>query len=141
MAQLRQELIQFSLSIGQLPSPLVVNTETGHDAVDDQQHKFPTCKLPCERIQQLVLVLAVECSGIEDVLKRSVRIDVKAFSNLCNSFRSESTLGVYVGNFALAAAEFFGQLRDHGHCLRELGFPAAELAEDFADGHASEAAV
>jgi hypothetical protein len=66
MAHLRQELIQFSLSIGQLPSPLVANTETGHDAVDDQQHKFPTCKLPCQCIQQLVLVLAVECSGIED---------------------------------------------------------------------------
>jgi len=78
MAQLRQEQIQFSLSMGQLPSPLVVNTETGHDAVDDQQHKITTCKLPRERIQQLVLVLAVECPGIEDVLKRSVRIDTKS---------------------------------------------------------------
>jgi len=117
MAQLRQELIQFSLSIGQLPSSLVVNTETGHDAVDDKQHKFPTRKLPYERVQRVVLMLVVECSGIEGVLKRSVRTDAKAFSNLCNLLRSKSTFDVYVGNFALAAAKFFGQLRDHGYCL------------------------
>lgn len=61
--------------------------------------------------------------GIEDVLKRSLRVDVKALGNLCNSFRSESTLGVYVSNFALSAAEFFRRLRDHRHCLGEPGFP------------------
>ena len=70
-----------------------------------------------------------------------LRIDAKALSNLCNSFRSKSTLGVYVGNFALSVAEFFEQLRDCGYCLGELSFPAAGSAEDFADGHASEAAV
>jgi hypothetical protein len=48
---------------------------------------------------------------------------------------------VYVGNFALSVAEFLEQLRDCGHCLGELSFPAAGSAEDFADGHASEAAV
>jgi hypothetical protein len=31
-------------------------------------------------------------------------------------------------------------LRDYGHCVGELGFAAAEFAEDFAYAHALEAA-
>ena len=57
MCQLRQELIQLLLSIGQLATTAVVDAETGHDAVDYEEAVFVTGEGGGERVEELELVL------------------------------------------------------------------------------------
>lgn len=58
--QLRQELVQFLLSVRQLAAAAVVDAETGHDAVDYQEAVFVAGEGGGERVQEFELVLAWE---------------------------------------------------------------------------------
>lgn len=40
VSELRQELVEFLLTIGKLAAAAVVNAEAGHDAVDDEETVF-----------------------------------------------------------------------------------------------------
>lgn len=40
VSELRQELVEFLLTIGKLATAAVVNAEAGHDAVDDEETVF-----------------------------------------------------------------------------------------------------
>lgn len=57
MRQLRQELIEFLLSIGQLSAAAEVDTEAIHDAVNDEKSILIGCEIRCERVQKLELML------------------------------------------------------------------------------------
>lgn len=57
--QLRQELIQFLLSVRQLATTAVVDAETGHDAVDDEEAVFVAGEGGGERVQEFELVLSL----------------------------------------------------------------------------------
>jgi hypothetical protein len=140
MRQFHQELIQLLLSLGKLTTPTVINPKTIHDTVNDQQPIITGRKFATEQIEQFKLMLAVQGTGIRNVLLRGVRVHTEAFGDLGDSFRAKGSFRIDVGYFAVCSAEGSGELSDDGHCVGELGFAAAELAEDFADAHALEAA-
>lgn len=57
--QLRQELVQFLLSVRQLAAAAVVDAETGHDAVDYEQTVLVAGEGGGERVQEFELVLSL----------------------------------------------------------------------------------
>lgn len=57
MRQLRQELIEFLLAIGQFPTATVVDAEAVHYTVNDEEAVFVGCKTRGESVQQFQLVL------------------------------------------------------------------------------------
>lgn len=61
MRQLRQELIEFLLAIGQFPTAAVVDAEAVHDTVNDEEAVFVGCKIRGESVQQFQLVLKKRC--------------------------------------------------------------------------------
>lgn len=140
MRQLHQKLAQLLLPLRQLPAPTIINPKTIHDTINNQQPILPRRKLPAQRIQQLKLMLGIERARIRNILLCSVGIDPEALGDLRNPLWPECALCVDVGDFAVGATEGAGELGDYGHCVGELGFAAAEFAEDFADAHALEAA-
>ena len=75
MAQPAQELIELLLPIRQLPTPTKVNSKQRHDTIDDQEAIFVGSKWLVEGVEKLELVLAVLCTGIEDVLAGAFGID------------------------------------------------------------------
>lgn len=141
MRQLHQKLIKFLLTIGQLPSPTIINPKTIHNTINNKQTKLPPSKLTTEGIQQLKLMLTIQRTGVRNILLCRVRIDSEPLSDLGNSLRTECSLCVDVGDFTISTTHFAGKLSHDGHCVRELGFSAAKFAEDFADTHTLEAAA
>lgn len=97
VSQLHQKLIQFLLPIGQFTAATEVHTKAIHDTVDNQQPILAAGKLLGEVIQQLELVLAVERSGVCDVLLGSVWVHAEPLCNLDNALGPKCTLCVDIG--------------------------------------------
>lgn len=74
MRQLAQKLIQLLLAIRQLPPSAVIDAETGHDAVDDEEAVFVGGEVGGERVEEFELVLAVEGAGVGDVFLGGVGV-------------------------------------------------------------------
>ena len=53
MSKLGQELVEFLLTIGKLAAAAVINSKTGHDAVDDEKAVFVAGELRREGVEQL----------------------------------------------------------------------------------------
>ncbi|KAL4901800.1 hypothetical protein BDW74DRAFT_159579 [Aspergillus multicolor] len=86
-------------------------------------------------------MLAVQSTGISDVLFGRVGINTKTLCNLPNALWSECAFSINIGYLALSAAHMLRQLRDDRHGMGELGFAAAEFAEHFANAHTLKAAA
>ena len=65
-----------------------------------------------QAVQQLELVLRVECTPVEDVFARRVAINTETLGNLADALRTEGALGVNVRNLALSTAHILGKLAD-----------------------------
>lgn len=74
MRQFAQKLIQFLLAIRQFPPSAVIDAETGHDAVDDEEAVFVGGEVGGERVEEFELVLAVEGARVGDVFLGGVGV-------------------------------------------------------------------
>ena len=125
MRKLIQKLVQLLLPLIQLPPATKVDPEQGHDTIDDQKPILATRKGLRQFIKQLMLMLAIGCSGVGDVVQNLVRVCAKTLGDVGNALGSERAFGVDVGYLAAGSAHFFWELRGHAHGVAELGLSAA----------------
>ena len=70
MRELREELVEFLLSLIELTTSSVVNAKECHNAVDDQKPILVADKELCDFVQELHLMLRVNGTGICDIVLR-----------------------------------------------------------------------
>ena len=76
MRQLREELVEFLLTLVQLSPTSVVHSEEGHDAVDDQQTILVAYKILGDFVEKLHLMFGVDSASVGDVVL-SWKVSVK----------------------------------------------------------------
>ena len=141
MRQLREELVEFLLTLIQLSTSHVVHPEQCHDAVDDQETVLVADEEFSNLVEELKLVLRVDSSSIGDVVLGCLRIHTEALCDLGDPLGPEGAFGVDVRDFALSSTEVFGKLGDDRHGMRQLSLSAAELSKHLADAHGLEATI
>jgi len=82
---LLQELGKVGLTLAEFAASLIVDSEAGHDAVDNEQSILAGAEGFRAEVEKLALVLAIDGSGVGDVVVRLVWVHTEAFGNLCNS--------------------------------------------------------
>jgi len=70
MRQLRQELIELLLALVQLASASVIDSEQGHDAVDDEETVLIADEELGDLVEELHLMLRVDGASICDIVLR-----------------------------------------------------------------------
>lgn len=68
MRELRQELVELLLTLVELTTASVVNTEQCHNAVDDEQTVFVADEELGDLVQELHLMFRVDGTGVSDVV-------------------------------------------------------------------------
>ena len=96
VGEAREELAQFLLAFTQLAAPRVINTEAGHDRIDDEQPVVVGLKTGCQRIEELQLLLEI---GQPTTASKWHRPKEKAFDAWIVTYLA--VLGSSVGNILL----------------------------------------
>jgi hypothetical protein len=68
MRQLRKKLVELLLALVQFTTASVVDSEQGHDAVNDEKSVFVTNEELGDLVQELHLVLGVDSPSVGDVV-------------------------------------------------------------------------
>jgi len=96
--------VQNLLTFGELTSARVVNSEWGHDRIDDQKGEAILNHTARSLHQEINQAVHSECATYHDVVEDTFRIEIKSVRNLLDALRSERVLGVDEKHFALATA-------------------------------------
>jgi hypothetical protein len=68
MCQLRKELVELLLALVQLTTASIVDSEQGHDTVDDEKSILVSNEELGDLVQELHLVLRIDGSSVCDVV-------------------------------------------------------------------------
>lgn len=98
----RQELSKLLLPLRKLSSSSVVDSETCHDTVDDQESEVAGHELFRELFEKIELMFAVVATSVCDVLKRGVGVQTEAFCDLSDTLRAERAFCVNIGRLAFS---------------------------------------
>lgn len=96
--------VQNLLTFSELTPAGVVNSEWGHDRIDDKKRKAVFNHTTCSLHQEINQAVHSECPTYHDVVEDTFRIEVKSVRNLLNALGSEGVLSVDEKHFALATA-------------------------------------
>jgi hypothetical protein len=110
MRQLRKELVELLLALVQFTTASVVDSEQGHNTVNDEKSVFVTNEELGNLVQELHLVLRVDGSSVGDVVlsyillvwcsRHNARtltglwVNTESLSNLRNPLRPKCTFGI-----------------------------------------------
>lgn len=68
MCQLRKKLVKLLLALIQFATASIVDTEEGHNAVDDKETVFVANKELGDLVQKLHLMFRIDGAGVGDVI-------------------------------------------------------------------------
>jgi hypothetical protein len=85
---------ELRLAICEFATALIVGPEQGADGVHDEQAEATSRELLRELGEQVMLVLAVLGTGLDDVLVGNLWVDAEALRDLDDALRTECALGV-----------------------------------------------
>lgn len=78
LGKLAEVMSELLLALVELTTTVVVDAEVGHDAVDDEEAVLSSSKGLGEIAELVMLVFAILCADVEDVLVRRCWVDCTA---------------------------------------------------------------
>ena len=136
-----KETTKFLLTIGEFTTTSEISTEESSGGVDDDEGEAVLGHHGGGLGEEVLLVVGVVGAGAGDVVKDIIGVEAEALGGGAEAFGAEGAFGVDVERHTFSAALFEGELAGDTEGVAELGLAGAELAEEFGDGAALEAAA
>ena len=136
-----EKATKFLLAVGEFTTTSEVGAEEGGGRIDDDEGEAVLGHHGGGLGEEVLLVVGVVGAGAGDVVKDIIGVEAEALGGGAEAFGAEGAFGVDVERHTFSAALFEGELAGDTEGVAELGLAGAELAEEFGDGAALEAAA
>ena len=131
-----EHTVEYLLPFRELTSTRVVDSEWGHDRVNDEERELVLDHCSCRLHEQGNQAVYCEGPPNHDVAQDLLCIQVEPVCNRLDSLRPERVLGVDEEDLALTSALRSGKLSSDAERVAQLGLSCPELSERLGDGHA-----